>query len=124
MSTFQLDNNNANYQIRGFKPGAIQINEQIYHRSVIVMPTLLIENWPPQTFQELTLESFAPILKHPIEILLLGTGSSLVFLPLEMQAQLNNQGIGVEIMNTSAACRTFNALSAENRNVAAALLLK
>lgn len=124
MPTLNLDENRSAYQIRSFKPGAIQINEKVLTQSVIVAPDKLIENWMPQTVSELTSEALSQVTALKPDILLIGTGSKLVFLNIELYGELINQGIGVEIMDTSAACRTFNALSSENRNVVAALIIK
>ncbi len=123
MTTLNLDSNQAKYQIRSFKPGQIQINDTILTSSVIVSPDVLIEKWPPQSIHALTADSLAHIPELKPDILLIGTGSQLVFIKTEIYGALINLGIGVEIMDTSAACRTFNALSAENRNVVAALIL-
>lgn len=124
MATLDLDNNQANYQIRSFKPGQIQINDTILTASVIVSPDKLIKNWSPQTIEALTTDTLACIPEFKPDILLIGTGSHLVFIKPAIYGALINLGIGVEIMDTSAACRTFNALSAENRNVVAALLIQ
>ena len=124
MPTLNLDENHAQYQIRAFRPGLIQVNEKTYTRSLIISPTKLIENWIPQAISELSAHSFDIISELKPDILLIGTGSKLIFLPAEMYGELINQGIGVEIMDTSAACRTYNALSAEDRRVIAALIIK
>ena len=119
-----LDDNNASYQIRGFTPGLIRVNDQTFTQSLILTPTELITDWPPQTIDELKYEHLAFILeKHP-RIFILGTGETLQFPPLEIYGELINRQIGVEIMDTSAACRTYSALTAENRNVAAALIIR
>jgi uncharacterized protein len=123
MPSLTLDDNNALYQIRAYKPGAITINDTTINNSVIITPTRLVENWPPQTVEALTSESLAFIAEVRPDILLIGTGATMVFLPAEIYGHLINLGIGVEFMDTSAACRTYNALSAENRNVAAALII-
>ena len=124
MASLDLDENHALYQIRAYQPGRIQINNQILTSSVIVTPNELIEDWAPQTAAELTSESLtaAAILKP--DILLIGTGKSHIFLSAAIYGECINQGIGVEVMDTSAACRTYNALSAEGRNVVAALVLE
>jgi uncharacterized protein len=119
-----LDDNHAIYQIRAYQPGSIQINEQILQKSLIVMANQLIPNWTPQTFAELTNEHLSIILELHPDILLLGTGSISQFPEAALYGNLINAGIGVEIMDTHAACRTYNALTAENRNVAAALIIK
>jgi uncharacterized protein len=123
MPSLTLDDNNALYQIRAYKPGAITINDTTINNSVIITPTRLVDNWPPQTVEALTSESLAFIAEVRPDILLIGTGATMVFLPAELYGHLINLGIGVEFMDTSAACRTYNALSAENRNVAAALII-
>ncbi|MBV8803131.1 MAG: hypothetical protein JO131_09290, partial [Gammaproteobacteria bacterium] len=110
-----LDDNHATYQIRAYQPGSIQINEQIFHKSIIVMANQLISDWTPQLFKELTSESLAIFLKLHPDILLIGTGGTLQFPPAVVYGELINAGIGVEIMDTHAACRTYNALTAENR---------
>lgn len=124
MARLDLDENQSTYQIRAYQPGMIQINDQMFTKSLIITPDQLIENWAPQTVDELTAAMLAPILELKPDILLIGTGSTHIILPIQLYGDLINQSIGVEVMSTSAACMTFNALSAENRRVAAALLIK
>lgn len=124
MPSLTLDDNSAQYQIRAYQPGTITINDKTLSTSVIITPTQLIESWAPQSVADVTEESFAIIAEMRPDILLIGTGASLIFLPAEIYGHLINLGIGVELMDTSAACRTYNALSAENRNVAAALVIR
>lgn len=123
MSELHLDDNTSTYQIRGFKPGQIQINQDIYTRSVMLSATQLLTDWAPQKLSELTAEHLNVILSFNPTLVLIGTGETLTFPPIEVYGELINQGIGVEIMNTSAACHTFNVLTAEERKVVAALLL-
>lgn len=124
MPSLTLDDNSAQYQIRAYAPGTITINDKTLSSSVIITPTALIENWAPQSIEELTSASLTVIAETRPDILLIGTGAAMVILPAEIYGELINLGIGVEFMDTSAACRTYNALSAENRNVAAALLIR
>jgi uncharacterized protein len=119
-----LDDNHAAYQIRAYQPGSIQINDQILHKSLIVTPNKLIQDWPPQTFSELSSEHLAIIIDLSPAIVLIGTGSTIQFPNAAIYGDLINAGIGVEIMDTHAACRTYNALTAEDRNVVAALVIK
>lgn len=124
MSKLILDENNAKYQVRGFKPGFIQVNEETMTHSIIIAPEKLIDNWEPQHISELKAEHLKLIIEMRPTILLIGTGTTLQFPPIELYGDLINHGIGVEIMDTSAACRTYNALTAEGRNVVAALIIK
>lgn len=119
-----LDNNPAKYQIRSYRPGFIQVNNLTYTQSVIVSPERLIDNWKPQHISELTQEDLRIISELKPAILLIGTGKKLEFPNLKIYGNLINEGIGVEIMDTHAACRTYDALTAENRNVTAALIIK
>lgn len=119
-----LDDNQATYQIRAYRPGSIQINEQFLQQSVIIMANQLIPHWTPQTFAELTAADLHVFIDLHPDLVLIGTGSILQFPPAAIYGELINAGIGVEIMDTHAACRTYNALTAENRNVAAGLIIK
>ncbi|HTM64547.1 MAG TPA: Mth938-like domain-containing protein [Gammaproteobacteria bacterium] len=124
MPSLTLDDNSALYQIRAYQPGGITVNDKTLSSSIIITPTKLIETWAPQSISELTAESLSVIIEIRPDILLIGTGAVISIIPPEIYGSLINLGIGVEWMDTSAACRTYNALSAENRNVAAALLIK
>ena len=119
-----LDENQANYQIRSYQPGQVQVNDQFYNNSIIIVPGKLIADWQPQTISELTHEHLAMIVELHPTILILGTGAQLQFPDIAIYGPLISQGIGVEVMNTRAACRTYNALTAENRNVIAALIIR
>jgi uncharacterized protein len=118
-----LDDNDATYQIRGYAEHRLRINQDIFTQSVIISPNTLITDWPPQSIRELKPEHLLLIKEWKPAILLIGTGATLEFPPLEVYGELINQGIGVEIMNTSSACHTYNALSAEGRSIAAALMV-
>ena len=87
------------------------------------MPNLVIDNWAPQTFDELLKDHFLTISELEPQLVILGTGEQQQFPKTELYATLLNQGVGVEVMSTPAACRTYNILVSEGRNVAAALLL-
>ena len=121
--TLTLDDNNAQYQIRAYKTGIIQVNEETFTHSIIISPEKLIAPWPPKNISDLTHEHLSIVKTLKPAVLLIGTGEKLVFPPLETYGDLINHGIGVEMMDTSAACRTYNALSAEGRNVVAALIV-
>lgn len=122
-SQLTLDENPSPFHIRAYQPGQIQVNDQVLTHSILISTDKLINNWPPQRLTELTCEHLAIILTLHPTIFLLGTGAKLQFPPLEIYGDLINQQIGVEIMDTRAACRTYNALTAEGRNVVAGLLI-
>ena len=123
MTSFTLDNNEADYQIRAYQPGQIQVNDRILRHSLIVSARQLIENWLPTKASEITREALELAAALKPAILLIGTGKTQQLLPIEMYGEFLNRGIGVEVMDTAAACRTYNALTSENRDVVAALVL-
>lgn len=123
MATLDLDNNRATYQIRSYQPGIIRINELTLTTSVIVSADKLITDWTPQTLAELTPATLAVVLPLQPAVVIIGTGSASQYLAPHCYGDLINAGIGVEVMNTRAACMTFNALTAEGRAVVCALLL-
>lgn len=120
---FNLDIDTRKYFIKGYGPGWININEQEIHRSVIVAPDQLVPDWPPQTFADLEEMHFEAILQLQPEIVLLGTGDRQRFPRPKLTQALLARGVGVEVMDTSAACRTYNIIMMEDRRVAAALLI-
>jgi uncharacterized protein len=79
--------------------------------------------WDVSGIAEVGEASLAPVMeRHDVEVLLIGSGRRMVMLAKELRARLRQAGIGLEVMDTGAACRTFNVLLGENRRVAAALL--
>lgn len=112
----------AAHTIHAYRDGEIIINDNSIRQSVIVTPDT-IQSWPPRSLDELEqshFEAFAAL--HP-EVVLIGTGRQLQFPPAHYSVDLLARGIGVEIMANDAACRTFNILLAEDRQVLLALLL-
>lgn len=121
---FNLDSNIGKYQVTSYEPGKVIINKQIYTRSLIITAEQLMTDWGPQTFSELTADHLKSVLNLAPHIVILGTGEKQHFLAQELALLFLQQGIGIEVMNTDAACRTYNVLMSEGRNVVAGLILK
>jgi len=113
---------NLNY-IRAYAPGRINVNDRLLKSSLVLSPVALMENWSPQRFEDITLEHLEPALALEPEILVIGTGPTLQFPEARVMADIQQRGIGLEVLDTAAACRTYNVLVSENRNVVAALLM-
>jgi uncharacterized protein len=118
-----LDTSSASYLIRAYSVGEIVVNERRITESVIVLPERLVLGWPPQNFEELDMQHIQVLAELEPEIVLLGTGSRLRFPSPSLTQPLFEQRVGLEVMDTAAACRTYNILSAEGRKVAAALMM-
>ena len=108
--------------IRGYGGGELRVNEDVYRGAVIVSPSTVIAEPNVHGLQDLEQVDLARILALKPELVLLGTGARQSFPPPVFGAQFLRAGIGFEVMDTGAACRTFNVLVMEQRQVAALLL--
>jgi len=108
----------------GYGPGYVKVNDDRHERSLVVLPDRLITDWPATDFDTLAAAHLAPLAALGLEIVLLGTGDLIRFPRPEILQPLIDAGIGVEVMDVRAACRTYNILVAEDRKVGAALLLE
>lgn len=120
---FSLDHSAASYTLRSYLPGKLQINDTVYTQNLIISPHTLIESWPVSSISNLKITDLTCIeALHP-EVVLLGTGSQLIYPHPALLAYFTQRRIGIEVMNTAAACRTFIALASEGREVVAALFI-
>lgn len=117
------EDNNSTYSIQSVSDDGIVINDKLIRRSVLVSANT-VQEWPPCSIAELTSDHLARCLALDPEIVLIGTGRKQVFPPAGTIINLQEQGIGVEIMANPAACRTFNVLLSEERRVVLALLME
>ncbi|GAB4513401.1 MAG: Mth938-like domain-containing protein [Sulfuricaulis sp.] len=108
--------------IRAYAPGSITINDTAYTRSLIVTPEQVMD-WPPASFAGLLAGHFEMLAAMRPEVLILGTGAKLQFPSPRLTRALIEANIGLEVMDTGAACRTYNILMSDGRRVAAALLM-
>lgn len=120
---FILDDANSGYAIQHYTVNEITINGNVYRESLVLMPDRIIPQWRPTSFDELKVEDFIHIAAFSPEIIVLGTGSKQHFPSQELLLPLIEKQVGLEVMATDAACRTYNILMSEGRQVAAALLM-
>ncbi len=107
----------------GYGDGYVMINQIRHEKNMIVFPDQLIEHWPVASVSALSHEHFDEILARKPEIILLGTGAQLRFPDYTLMARILQTRTGFEVMDTQAACRTYNILVEEGRQVAAAIIL-
>jgi uncharacterized protein len=100
----------------------VVINGERRSENLVVLPERIV-GWPARSFDALTRGDFEFLQSMQTEIVLLGTGPRQRFPHPRLTAPLAQAGIGLEVMDLRAACRTYNILVAEDRKVAAALLL-
>jgi uncharacterized protein len=113
--------------ITAYSEAYIEINKQRFGHSLIVMPELCLHDWDVKHSTEIGLSQVAKLIElhrsHKIEVLLLGTGETQHFLTGAPYFALAEKGIAIECMSTAAACRTYNILMSEGRQVMAALIV-
>ncbi len=108
--------------VTAYGPGYIEINAARFTGSLVFSPEHAASAWSARSFETLAESDFAALLAFAPEIVLLGTGARQRFPRPTLYAALTRARIGVEAMDTAAACRTFNVLAAEGRRVVAAIL--
>lgn len=111
------------YVITGYGNGGFEINKTFYQNHITLHPDAGVTHLPVSTFRELEVGHVTEVLAHPPEplILLIGTGVDTHKLPDSLFTDIKSQHVNVEVMNTGAACRTYNVLVSEGRQVAAVL---
>jgi uncharacterized protein len=107
----------------GYGDGYVSINDRRYEHPVIVSPEGDVERWTPDTFETVTAADIEALRERAPEVVILGTGATHRFPKPEVIRPLAAAGIGFEAMETKAACRTYNILMAEGRQVLAAILV-
>ena len=119
---FEREQADGRNSFTGYGEGYVEVN-QARRRASLIVTADRVEDWPVHGVGEITPERLAPLLAMRPEIVLLGTGARFVFPDPRVLAPLHAARIGVEVMDTPAACRTYNILLAEGRKVLAALIL-
>lgn len=121
---FTLESSSRVNLVRAYSRVELRIGEEHVRSSCIVSADRLITDWPPVRFEELRPEHLEAILALEPEVALLGTGEQQRFPPAEIRAAFAARGVGLEVMDLGAACRTYNILVQEERRAVAALFLE
>ncbi len=111
------------FVLRGVSADGVLVNQQTLSASFLVSPAQLLTDWRPRSIADLQAEDFASAFALQPELILLGTGAQQRFPSPEIMASVLGQRIGLEVMNSGAAARTFNLLAGEGRRVVAGFLL-
>ncbi len=123
MKIHLLDTESERILIRAHTADSIAIRDITYTTSLAVSPTGIITDWGPGSPHALQSSDLEILAELEPELILLGTGQQQVFPDQSVLKPIIDKGVGYEIMNTGAACRTFNILVAEGRIVVAGLIL-
>ena len=109
--------------IKAYSDESVTINEEVFTHSIVVQANAVNRNWLPQNIDELDVKAINELAQLDTEIILLGTGRQQHFPDRRLFIPLYDNKIGIEVMDTPAACRTYNILLEQDRAVTAALLI-
>jgi uncharacterized protein len=121
---FTLESSSRVNVVRAYSRAELRIGEERVRSSCIVSADRLITDWAPTRFEALAPEHLTTIFALQPEVVLLGTGERQRFPPAEIRTAFAARGIGLEVMDLGAACRTYNILVQEERRAVAALFLE
>ena len=110
--------------VTGYGPGWVAIDKQEHRTSLLLSSQGLLQDWNCPNFAALTPAHFEALAAHDVELVLFGSGRQLRFVPPAWLRPLMEKRIGLETMDSQAACRTYNVLAMEGRKVLAALVLE
>ena len=110
--------------VTGYGPSWIAINKQEHRNNLLLGSSGFLRPWNCSRFEDLTAAHFAELAELNAEVIIFGSGKSIRFVHPSWLQPLMQKRIGLETMDTHAACRTYNVLAGEVRNVIAALLLE
>ena len=111
------------HRITAYDAETISINEEEYRQSLVMTADSILCPWPVSSLEHLNSENLEPIFESRPTVVLLGTGERQMFPDAKVFALFGQRGIGLEVMDNGALCRTFNILVAEDRDVTAAVIL-
>ncbi len=119
---FTLDNPQGEFVFSNYGDGFLTVNDQSHSNNLVIFPEHL-EPWSVATFDQLTADHFDIFVKRNPDVVILGTGVRQQFPPVELRRELVRRKIQLDIMDTPAACRTYNLLVSEDRDVGAAIFV-
>jgi uncharacterized protein len=109
--------------ISGLLPDAVSVNGVTHHQSIVIPWLGDVTPWGAAGFEGLAVADFDQLADLQPELVIFGSGTRIRFVPPGLLRNLMARRIGIETMDTAAACRTYNVLAGESRRVVAALLL-
>ena len=110
------------YTISAYSEGEFTVRGEVLSGSHVIWPNKSPQPWQLKKISDLAQDSFDIIASENVETVILGTGKTLIFPDDHWLEHFYNQSVGIEIMDTAAACRTYNILVSEDRNILAALI--
>jgi uncharacterized protein len=109
--------------VKSYQTGMVKINGDTYQKSLHLTQHSITPDWDCSDITQLDKALIDDLIKNDIELIILGTGEEQVFPDFELFAYCRSQNVGLDVMANDAACRTYNILTTEDRNVCLALII-
>lgn len=109
--------------IRSYEPNCVRVNQKQLSHSCVISQHHLLSDWPVTQLSDLDENAMQMLIELKPEVLILGTGEQQVFPSASVMQFFIQQGISLEVMSNDAACRTYNILTTEDREVVIALIM-
>ena len=109
--------------VESYGAGRFRVSGELYEGSILIGAEAT-RVWPVKRVEDVTIEALEPLfgMTSDFDILILGCGPTLAMIPQPLRQALRERGVVLELMDTGAACRTYNVLLSEARRVAAAII--
>lgn len=120
---FVLDSPGSEHVFSDYGSGFVSINNNRYEDSLIIFPDHIEQHWPVQSIDDLSLAMLELFSRRRPDIALLGTGASQQFPGVDLLREFAREKLTFDVMDTAAACRTYNLLISEGRDVGAAIMV-
>ena len=112
------------FAVKHYEMGHVKVNNLTFTKSFFITQFTTEANWPCDSIDKLNIEFLDQILDSGVDVIILGTGDKQVFPEPKLFAYCAAKGVGLEVMANDAACRTYNVLTTEDREVALALIMQ
>ena len=109
--------------VKNYQPGRVKVNNMTFTSSFFMTQKNYQENWPCHAINSLNEDLIDQLLAEKPEVIILGTGESQIFPEPKLFAYCASQGVGLEVMANDAACRTYDVLTTEDRDIVLALIM-
>ncbi|WP_127470737.1 Mth938-like domain-containing protein [Thiomicrorhabdus aquaedulcis] len=111
------------FAVKHYQPGLVKVNNLTFYNSFFITQHTTHDDWPCTAIEQLTPQLLDPLLAQKPEVIILGTGDKQTFPAPQLFAYCAQNQCGLEVMANDAACRTYNVLTSEDRDVVLALIM-
>jgi uncharacterized protein len=111
------------YTVKRYEPGSVKVNDMTFTSSFYMTQTNFNDSWGCHSIDDFDQQMLDLLLEEKPEVIILGTGETQQFPDMALYAHCTSQGVGLEFMTNDAACRTYNVITTEDRDIVLALIM-